>query len=175
MNIKSFVIENVYQDTEAFAQNLKNLEWFPQHAGEELKDFQSLPDELKFMLNSFNPGIEVDTENSGIFRKPFNTVHFEDFYDKTVMVGILAIEPLEIEFLEYKGDKELKGSGKSVFGINFDVQTLIGEYILQDKWEVHETQKLKAGELFFFSPDKFHRIEGSPITQMFYMNRKNNG
>lgn len=172
MNIKSFTLENVYENPEQFVLSLKNLDWILGQSGEELPDFQSLPEELKYMLNSFSPGISVDEENSGSFRKPFNTIHFEDFFDNTAMVGILALEPCKIEFLKYIGNLEMKGNPGSVYGINFEIQDLIGEYILSEKWEVHETQEVKAGEVFFFTPDKFHRIEGSPVTQMFFMNRR---
>lgn len=172
MKIKNITIENIYQDAEALRDNLKNLEWFPEHSGEVLKEFQSLPDYLKSMLNSFNPAIEVDEENSGNFRKPFNTIRFEDFYENTIMVGYLALEPFEIEFMKYIGELPLKGSPESVYGIDFTVDELVGEYILTEKWETVEKVKVNTGELYFFSPDKFHKIEGSPITQVFYLNRK---
>jgi len=170
MNIKSITLENIYKSPEDFATNLKLLEWFPEHAGEVLKDFKSLPEPVKEMLNSFNPGIVVDEEKSGTFRKPFNTVRFEDFYEGTVLVGLLAIEPITVEFMKYIGSQELKGPGTSVFGINFSIETLIDEYILP-VWEVYDTIKIHPGELYFFSPDKFHRIDGSPIMQVFYLNR----
>ena len=95
--IKSFKVQQIYQDTASIRSTISALDFKENFLGEELPDFQMLGEPLKLLLNSFAPALEVD-EHSGFFRKPYNPIHVDECPKGRIYVGITAIAPTTIKF-----------------------------------------------------------------------------
>lgn len=163
--IKNFTIGSIYKDTEGLYNNIKQLEFKDGQFGEEIPEFQMLPNEMKSMLNSFSPNIEV-SEESGFFRKPYNVIHCENVPQGRIFVGFIALSSTKITFYKHN-----ETESENAFDINVPVDEVLSESIFEDKWTVTNTLNVKQGDLYFFNPALWHKIE-SDLVQVFYMNVK---
>ena len=83
---------NLYNDMDSLSGLISTMEYEDNLYGSEIKDFNFLPQGLdqQFAMYLDHP-VEVQP-NTGVFRKPNTTVHFEPFYQHCLWVGIVAID-----------------------------------------------------------------------------------
>lgn len=159
---KNFTYSKIYNETKGISEFISKMKFKPGVFGEETADFKMLQKELKEMLNSFNPGLEL-SEDSGFFRKPNNIIHCENVPERLFYVGVLPLEDTALLFY-----KHLPTESENAYEIDVPVNEVIDDCIFPDKWELSNTVNLKAGELHFFSPAVWHKID-TPLIQVFYL------
>lgn len=162
--IKNFTIQKIYNDIESLTKHINEFKFEEKIFGEET-EFNMLQDELKNLLNSFNSNLEV-TEESGFFRKPYNIIHCEDVPEKRVYVGICPLYDVKITFYKHK-----ETNSENAFQINVPVQDILNDIIYPEKFEETQMINVKAGEIYFFSPALWHKVE-CQLVQIFYLNLK---
>lgn len=162
--IKNFTIQKIYNDVDSLKEHVKYLEFKESTFGEQT-EFNMLQDNLKSLLNSFSPALEVN-EDSGFFRKPYNIIHCEDVPEGRIYVGICPLENAKITFL-----KHLETNSENAFEINVPVSEIFEDIIYPEKFEETQVINVKAGEIFFFSPALWHKVECS-LAQIFYLDVK---
>ena len=125
-----------------------------------------LQDNLKILLNSFNEALEVK-EDSGFFRKPGNVVHCEDVPTGRIYVGICPLEDAKITFV-----KHLETNSENAYEVKpEEIQGIFNDVIFPEKFEETQVINVKAGEIYFFNPAVWHKVECS-LAQIFYLDIK---
>lgn len=162
--IKNFTIQKIYNDVETLKEQISSFEFQDNTFGEQT-DFNTLSEDLKRLLNSFSSALEVNQE-SGFFRKPYNIIHCEDVPEGRIYVGICPLDDAKITFL-----KHLETNSENAFEINVPVSEVLEDIIYPDKFEETNSVNVKAGEIYFFSPALWHKVECS-LAQIFYLDVK---
>ena len=169
--IKNFTIQKIYGDAAALKNHISSFEFKDMFIDSEavfgeITDFNMLSAEHKLLFNSFSPALEVQ-EDSGFFRKPFNTIHCENVPSGRVFVGICPLTDAKITFY-----KHIETDSENAFEIDVPVQEILDDAIHLEKFEETNSINLKAGEVHFFSPALWHKIDAE-LVQVFFLNFKN--
>lgn len=162
--IKNFTIQKIYNDIESLKTHISEFKFKEKIFGDET-EFNMLQDGLKKLLNSFNDNLEVTIE-SGFFRKPYNIIHCEDVPEKRIYVGICPLSDAKIIFY-----KHIETNSENAFQINVPIKYIFDDIIYPEKFEETQTINVKAGEIYFFNPSLWHKID-CDLAQIFYLNLK---
>ena len=74
--------------------------------GEKIENFNMVPENANDMFsNILNTNMEVDEDKSGIFRKPENFIHFEEFSNTDEWIFAVALQPSTFNVFERVGSK----------------------------------------------------------------------
>ena len=156
---------NLYNDMDSLSGLISTMEYEDNLYGSEIKDFNFLPQGLDQQFSNYlNHPVEVQP-NTGVFRKPNTTVHFEPFYQHCLWVGIVAMEDTTLTLCEQENIKTV-----------FDVPQEEMESLLlnnsPDKW--FETNKLniKKNQFVLIRPWLWHSLEEGKLVQVFLLNQK---
>jgi hypothetical protein len=161
-------IENFHQNADQFAQIINGLEFTAATFGDEIQNFNHTPPEVLATLEKI-VGMELKYgEGSGVFRKPHEFIHYENFGPNSVYVGFVALEDNNFKILKNKETNS-----------NFilEISTNIEEFIKNNcfdatKWDTVADIQLQKGNLLLIQPFQFHKLE-KKLVQVFYLERKN--
>ena len=164
--MKSILLfDNFYQDLESLHELVSTLDFKESFYGEEIVDFNFIPpDSQENFCQIMAEDLEV-SDNSGLFRKSYSTIHFENFNGYSRYVAILAIEPTTIKF--YRHEKGFK----SVIELDSPVDEFVPEFFDESKWDCYSSITLEQNQIIFLRPWMFHSLSDS-LVQVFYLNTK---
>lgn len=157
-------LENFYHDVDHLFAPIDTLDYTPLSQGFEVPNFYMIPDGIdKDFSLIVGQKIKLN-ETSGIFRKPYTVIHFEDFKDKTLFVGAVALQ--QTKFCTYKHKETNSSSVKSIE--NNLVEFVNSNCFDKTKWNTMADISMSPGSLILFRPWLWHSFENK-LMNFFYL------
>lgn len=156
----------LYQDVNALSTLIGSMEYENAPFGQEILNFQYIPVGLQeYFSQELFEDVEIQP-NTGIFRKPNAMIHFENFYQHTSWVAIVALE-----------DTVLTTHNQENVATFFDVADRLDTFISENcfdvsKWNVDNIIKLKKNTIAFIRPWFWYSLQENSLVQIFLLNHK---
>ena len=130
--------------------------------GKQISNFNLTPEDGNELFSKMlNTSIEVDEDNSGIFRIPDSFIHFESFESMNEWMFVCALE----DNTTFNVFEHQSGATTALDGYQFNYRNLF-------EWDLQINYILKAGQGVLFRPWLFHSfVQGS--IQLFRLKEKN--
>jgi len=156
-------IENFY-NTQNLYEVVKDLQFKENTYGEEIVDFNLVPENLhKVFGEILNQEITI-TKESGILRKPFENIHFESFNQNSLWVCIIPLEKTTFKLHRHK-----EKNYSNVMQVQEELQVFIKENCFnKENWNDSATFELNAGDMVMFKPFLWHSISKN-LVKVFYL------
>lgn len=156
--VKIMVIDGFFKQEEAekICMMTRDLKYVEHEFGYQVSNFNMIPANANELFSSvLGTKIEVDRENSGVFRKPVSWIHFESFDNMNEWLFFCALtESTTLNIFEHQS-----GATTALDGYDFNYRNLF-------EWDLQLNFVLKPGQGIFFRPWLFHSFDGGQI-QMF--------
>jgi hypothetical protein len=166
-----FHLEAFHDNAKQFCEIISKLNFVESTFGQEVKNFNHKPDELAEAISYILGRPLQHSENSGLYRKPFPFIHFENWTPQSAFAAAIALE--DTVFYTYK-HKEL-----GIYNVlqmaekAKEMDKFIEENSQNfDNWETIATINLKQGDLIVLQPWVWHSFEEDKLIQVFHFNRK---
>ena len=159
---------NLYQDIDTLATLVKTMEYDSALYGKEIKNFSYVPAGLSdFFSEILRTPIEIQPD-TGIFRKPTETIHFENFYQHSLWLGIAALENTKLKLYKHK-----ETGSRSFFDVKDDIQKFVEDNVIfTGKWDVASEINIEKNDFVFIRPWLWHSLESEKIVQVFMLNQR---
>jgi hypothetical protein len=156
-----------YNDIESLSKIVSELQFIENVYGKEIEDFNYIPDQLEEMISSVLEGdIEIQPD-TGTFRKPNSTVHFDNFYEHALWTCIVALEDTVLNVHQHKDGYQ------SYFDIpKDDPDFFLHNCMTQEKWDTIASINIKKNDYVFIRPWLWKSLQEDKIVQMFLINAK---
>jgi hypothetical protein len=159
-------INNFYNFQPEIPKVISNLNFVPKVYGEEIENFNAVNISLDEIFSEILGQKIIIKTDSGVFRKPYETIHFENFSEKIRFVAYMGIEKNVFKTFRHKETGSL-----SVFGLNKELN--LEDFIKSncydlDKWEQKTEINLDLGDLIITRP-WFWQSLSNKTTQIFYL------
>ena len=159
-------INNFYSFQPEIPSVISSLDFVPKVYGKEIENFNAVDVSLNEIFSQILGTKIITKSDSGVFRKPYETIHFENFSENIRFVAYVGIEKSIFKTFLHKETNSL-----SVFGLNN--KTNLEEFIKSncydlDKWELKTEINLNLGDLIITRP-WFWQSLSSKTTQIFYL------
>lgn len=155
--VKIITVDGFFSNEEAIhlANITRNLQFVPNDFGEQIPEFNMVSEETEQMFSSIiDTSLEIDQENSGIFRRPEFFIHFESFENTNEWIFAVALEHSTFNVYEHQS-----GAITALNGYQFNYRNLF-------EWDCQINYLLKPGQGILFRPWLFHSFDKGLI-QMF--------
>ena len=117
---------------------IKTLDFKDNLLGQELIDF-NVTNPMEFELKEYLTDYKLK-DDSGLFRKPFDFIHFESFENLDEWVAIYCIE--DFKFIQYSKES-----------INYAFEeNNINDWLDYESWINLAELNIKQGQILFFRP-----------------------
>lgn len=161
--VKIITVDGFY--TEEEGHRLWNIAWdlqfIPHEFGEQIDQFNMVPEGANTMFSKIlNTNIEVDEDNSGVFRRPQRFIHFEGFEGTNEWVFAVALQPSTFDVFEHQS-----GAQSALDGYKYNYRNYF-------EWNHLINYQLKPGQGILFRPWLFHSFDNGMI-QLFRLKEKN--
>lgn len=151
-------------DAENLQKAAASLIYLETKNGLEVQNFNLIfPDSEIIFHKVLGERVIVDTEKSGVIRKPYhNLIHFEDFETTEEWCFMVALEPTTVNFWYHIDDSQKLGEWSKVNaktaleGTNFNYKNLF-------EWKIHTNILLETNQCLFYRPWVFHSLEEGMI------------
>lgn len=142
-------------DAENLCAITNNLQYVDHEFGQQIEQFNMVPENANELFsNILNTKIEVDEDNSGVFRKPVTWIHFEPFDGPNEWLFFCALTETTLNIFEHQS-----GATTALDEYKFNYKNLF-------EWDLQIDFVLKPGQGILFRPWLFHSFNGGLI-QMF--------
>lgn len=158
--IKAMYIDNFYLDIANLAGAVVGLDYAPAKFGLEIPGFNLIDSQLlpRFQDILQDTELVIDETNSGVFRKPMNIIHFEDF--KTPLDWCFTVALTETTFNTYRHTSGVENA--------LENPHLNGMNLFEWK-EANASIQLEPNQCVFFRPWLYHAFIGG-YTQHYVLN-----
>lgn len=161
-------IQKFYEKTEELHKIINLLDFKPCKFGDELLNFNLIsPGIEEGFSNILNQKLTLNKETSGSFRKPNQTIHFDDFGPNTLWVGFVALENAV-----FRTHKHKETGSTNIFSVA-ETPEKAQEFINnnctdESKWDVVATVNMSAGDLVLIKPWMWHSLDNK-LLKVFYL------
>lgn len=155
--IKTMTIDGFYSKQEAnnLASIVSSLNYTDHDFGEEIDSFNFLPENSNNLFSSvLKMPLEVIEERSGIFRRPKQFIHFENFSSLQEWIFVVAVQESIFNLFEH-----VSGATCALDEYKFNYRNLF-------EWDLKVNYILAPGQGIFFRPWLFHSFD-TGIVQLF--------
>ena len=158
-----------YNDIDSLSELITNLEYTDCLYGKEVEEFYYIPAELNEMIsNVLERPIDIQP-NTGIFRKPNNIVHFDNFYEHAQWTCVVALEDTVLNIHEHN-----TGS-KSYFDMPKDPNFFINNCTDMNNWTTAVSINIKKNDYAFIRPWLWKSYKENKTVQVFLVNNRLEG
>ncbi len=160
--VKIITVDGFFSNEEAvhLSNATYNLQFTKKDFGEEIENFNMVPEDANQMFsNILNTNIEVDEDNSGIFRIPERFIHFEEFSNTNEWVFAVALQDSTFDVFEHQS-----GARHVLDGHKYNYRNLF-------EWDHKINYQLAPGQGVLFRPWLFHSFDCGLI-QIFRLTEK---
>jgi hypothetical protein len=165
-----FHLEAFHDNAKQFCEIISKLNFVDSTFGQEVKNFNHKPDELAEALSYILGRPLQHSENSGLYRKPFPFVHFENWTPQSAFAAAIALE--DTHFYTYRHKETSVYNVLQMPDQNLNMEKFIEENSQNfDNWEVIADINFKQGDLVVFQPWVWHSFEEEKLIQLFHFNR----
>lgn len=124
------------------------LKYQPTQFGDEISNFNMVGETTNELFSQIlNTNINIIDEQSGIFRKPSNLIHFESFENLNEWIFIVALQSSTLNIFEHN-----TGIDNALKGYEFNYKNLF-------EWDLQVNYLLKPGQGVLFRPWLFHSFD----------------
>ena len=152
--IKTLTIDNFYlpYQTKELIDVIWDMQFVDKEFGKEIENFCHVPNDMDDIFKKIlGFKTKTDLNNSGVFRKPSDFIHFESFYDLREWMFIVSLTETTVNIFEHK-----TGAVTALDNYNFNYRNLF-------EWDLMCNYVLKPGQGIFFRPWLFHSISSGLI------------
>lgn len=156
--IKLLQADNFYkqEDVEILFNSIGNLTFVEKEHGSEIDNFNLIIPGLNPVFSKLlAEEVEIDEDNSGIFRKPNLRIHFESFESLNDWMFIIAIERTTFNLYHH-----LSGANTALDGYRFNYNNLF-------EWDYHTNILLEPNQGVIFRPWLFHSLTHQSLVQIY--------
>jgi hypothetical protein len=130
--------------------------------GMEIPNFQMVFPHMEPMFSKvIGERVKIDSKRSGVFRKPSQIIHFEDFDSLDEWCFIVALEHSTLNIYHHLADDSFSKLNNRER--NVDAKTALDGYKFNYRnlfeWDVHTNILLEPNQGIFFRPWIFHGLE----------------
>jgi hypothetical protein len=165
-----FFADKFYTEAEQLATLMDTLEYKDEMFGKEIPDFYHVPKGIENGFAGIVAGLKDNIslgKKSGVFRKPFPFVHFENFNMSSLFIAIVALKTTVVKL-----HKHIETGYDKAFDIKENIQEFIqSECMNNEKWATKAEINLEQGDMVILQPWNFHSVE-SELVKVFYINNK---
>lgn len=137
-----------------------NLQYVDNNFGKQIENFNMVPEDSNEMFsNILGTTIEVDEDNSGVFRIPERFIHFEEFVNTNEWIFAVALQPSTFDVFEHQS-----GAVNALHGYKYNYRNLF-------EWDHKINYQLDPGQGVLFRPWLFHSFDCGLI-QVFRLREK---
>ncbi len=138
------------------------LQYQPTPFGDEIPNFNMVGETTNELFSQIlNTRINIIDEQSGIFRKPSNLIHFESFENLNEWIFMVALQPSTLNIFEHR-----TGIDNALRGHQFNYRNLF-------EWDLQVNYLLKPGHGVLFRPWLFHSFD-TGLIQIFRLTEHDN-
>jgi hypothetical protein len=165
MDKKMFIhISDFYHNTESIYGPVILLDYQPCLHGYEVLDFYMVPQGIENGFADITGRKIKITKKSGVFRRPYPIIHFENFDQNSFFVGAVALEKTTFQTHRHK-----ETGITSVTSVQDNLEEFVkNNCFSKEKWDTVANINLKAGDLVLFKPWLWHSFEDKLI-KVFYL------
>lgn len=160
--VKTIAVDGFFSKEEAIhlANITYNLHYTPHEFGLQIDNFNMVPENANELFsNVLGTKIEVDEDNSGIFRKSENFIRFEHFENSNEWVFAVALQQSTFNIFEHQS-----GARSALDGYKYNYRNLF-------EWDHKVNYQLDPGHGILFRPWLFHSFNDGLI-QIFRLREK---
>jgi len=145
-------------DAERYAATVSGLQFTEKEYGLELADFNMIFPKIEPLMSKvIGERIQIHHERSGLFRRPYQVIHFEGFDSLNEWCFIIALEKTTLNLCCHISDPSLGDvspvdAWTALDGWKFNYRNLF-------EWKVHTNVILEPNQCVFFRPWVFHYLE----------------
>jgi hypothetical protein len=162
-------IENFYEKANNLYEIICKLDFKENLYGDEIKNFNMIPQGIETGFSNILNQKVVVSKDSGIFRKSYPPIHFENFNTNSIYVGIIALEDTKFTIYKHKNTKST-----AVISITENLNEFIKENCFdKEKWDIVADINLYQSNLLLFKPWLWHGLD-SKLIKVFYLEREVN-
>lgn len=161
-------IQKFYEKTDELHKIITLLDFKPNKFGDELLNFNLIsPGIENGFANVLNQKVTLNKQSSGSFRKPNQSIHFEDFGPQTLWIGLVALENAL-----FKTHKHKETGSTHIFSAA-ETPEKAQEFINnnctdESKWDTVASINLEAGDLVLVKPWIWHSLDNK-LFKVFYL------
>lgn len=127
---------------------VQNLQYVDTEFGKEISEFNMVADAADDMFsNVLNTRVNVDKENSGVFRYPVHWIHFENFKSTNDWIFACALQQSTFNVFEH-----CSGITTALDRYDFNYRNLF-------EWDLKINYILSPGQGILFRPWLFHSFD----------------
>jgi len=161
-------IQKFYEKTDELHKIISLLDFKPNKFGEELLNFNLISPGIEDGFSAIlNQKIKLNSQTSGVFRKPNQSIHFEDFGPTTLWVGLVALENTTFNTHKHKetGSTHIFSAAETPEKAQEFINSNCTD---ESKWDTVATVNLEAGDLVLVKPWMWHSLDKNLI-KVFYL------
>lgn len=163
--VKMITVDGFYTIDQArnMASVVHSLSYEQYEFGKQISNFNLTPENGNELFSGIlGTSIEVDEDNSGIFRIPDSFIHFEGFEKTNEWVFVCALED-NTNFNVYEHQS---GATTALDGFQFNYRNLF-------EWDLNINYVLRPGQAILFRPWLFHSFNYGSL-QLFRLRENDN-
>lgn len=148
--VKMITVDGFFKQEEAsrLANIAYNLQYVDAEFGQIIPNFNMVPENANELFSKIlGTKIEVDEENSGVFRKPRHFIHFESFQNTNEWIFACALQQSTFDVYEHQS-----GAITALDGYQFGYRDLF-------QWDLKINYILSPGQGVLFRPWLFHSFD----------------
>lgn len=162
-------VENFHANAEKFYEIIDKLVFENSMFGDEVVNFHHNPPEILKTIETIVGRPVKYGLNSGVYRKPHEFVHYENFNPSSIYVGIVALEDVQMKIHKHKDTKSYH-----IVQITEPVEDFIRNNCFdKEKWETLADLKIYQGDMVLVQPWMFHSLE-KKLVQIFHFEKLEN-
>jgi hypothetical protein len=166
-----FHLEAFHDNAKQFCEIISKLNFVDNTFGQEVKNFNHKPDELADAISHILGRPLEHSEESGVYRKPFGFIHFENWTPQSAFAAAIALE--DTVFYTYRHKETQVYNVLQMPDKNLDMDKFIKDNSQNfDNWDKIATINLMQGDLVVLQPWVWHSFEENKLIQVFHFNRK---
>lgn len=136
------------EDARRLSHIVFDLQYQETEFGEQIPNFNMIPENANEMFsNILNTKISVNEEQSGVFRRPVNFIHFEGFESQNEWIFVCALQQSTFNVFEHQS-----GVVNALQDYKFNYRNLF-------EWDLKINYILSPGQGVLFRPWLFHSFD----------------
>lgn len=137
-------------DAENYKLAVQDLQYVPKKYGWEIHDFHMIFPDIDVLWGKMLGDIlDIEEEESGIFRKPYpDVIHFEDFESLDEWRFVVALD--DMEFKTFRHESGLKNF------LETDGNYQVINFFNPEEWQRETSIIMKPNDAIFYRPWIFH-------------------
>jgi hypothetical protein len=152
-------------DSESYANTVRNLKFEQKPYGKEIQDFNMILHGMEPVFSRvLGEKVVIEPLRSGIFRKPSQFVHFEEFDTLNEWCFVVALEKTTFNTYHHLqsgfGESGMIDAKTALDGYQFNYQNLL-------EWNVENNVVLEPNQGVFFRPWVFHSLTEGKLVQYY--------